>query len=138
MASTSWSFFIVVRPEMASFLATSSRCDFEAFASTPPLVFLLVFRPPLACSSDGPFLPFFSQWSPIFSKLCFTAAQATRLARRSRPSAAAAEWCSLARVRWAFPGDRFSVPGSSSFFALPLLVVLGNVHSSVVGAGQRP
>src|SRR4051812_20917317 len=111
----------------------SSRCSLGALASTPPLVFLFVFRPPAAWASDGPFLPFFSQWSPTFSKLCFTAAQATWLARRSSPYSLAAESCALAKVRWALAGERLSVPGSSLFFAVPLFVVLG--MTSPFGSG---
>src|SRR5947209_13159482 len=102
-----------------------SRCSLEALASTPPLVFLFVFRPPAAWASDGPFVRFFSQRSPTFSKLCFTAAQATWLARRSSPYSPAAESCALAKVRCAFAGERLSVPGSSLFLALPVFVVFG-------------
>jgi hypothetical protein len=72
-------------------LATSYRWDFDALASTPPLVSRLVFRPPSAWASDGPFVPFFSQWSPTFSKLCFTADHAVCAARRPSPYSSAAE-----------------------------------------------
>src|SRR3954468_16938576 len=138
MASTSSPFFIFERPEMASLLATSRRCDFEALASTPPFVFLLVFRPPAACSSDGPFLLFFSQWSPTFSKLCFTAAHATWLARRSSPYSSAAESWAFANVRWAFLGERRSVLGSSDSLALPLFVVLGMTSPPGSWTGHYP
>ena len=76
-------------------------------ASTPPAVVRFVFFPPAACASDGPFFPpaFFSQWSPTFSKECFTAAHATWLARFSSPYSFAAESCALAKVRCAFPHD---------------------------------
>ena len=96
---------------MLSFLASASKWPLVALASTPPLVFRLVFRPPAAWASEGPFLPpsFFAQWSPTFSKLCFTAAQATWLARFSSLYSSAAESCAFANVRWAFPGERFSV-----------------------------
>src|SRR4051794_6624392 len=112
---------------MSSFLASFSRWSLVALASTPPLVVLFVVRPPTACASDGPFLPFSlrAHRSPTFSKLCFTAAHATWLARLSSPYSSAAESCALAYVRCAFAGERSSVLGSSSFFALPFLVVFG-------------
>src|SRR3954471_4277395 len=127
IASTNCFFFMLDRPEMPSFFARPSRWSFVAFASTPPAVFLFVFRPPAAWASDGPFLPpsFFSQWSPIFSKLCFTAAQATWLARFSSPYSPAAESWALANVRWAFFGERCRVLGSSDCLAEPLFVVFG-------------
>src|SRR3954452_8953707 len=127
MASTSSFFFIFDRPVIDSRLATSSKCSLLALASTPPLVFRSVFRPPAAWASEGPFLPFFSQWSPTFSKLCLTAAQATWLARRSSPYSSAAESCALAKVLSALAGDRFSVLGRLFFFPEPLFVVLGIV-----------
>src|SRR3954447_21057104 len=127
MASTSCFFFIFDRPEMFSRFASASRCSFVALASTPPLVFRFVSLPPAAWASDGPFFPpaFFSQWSPTFSKLCFTAAQATWLARFSSPYSPAAESCAFANVRWAFFGERRSVLGSSDCLAEPLFVVFG-------------
>jgi hypothetical protein len=82
MASTSSSFFIDERPEMSSFFATSIRCFFEAFASTPPAVGRSVLRPgPAACLSEGPLRPFGSQWSPTFSWVCFSAEKAVRRTR---------------------------------------------------------
>src|SRR4051812_8862164 len=132
MASTNSFFFIFDRPETPSFFASVSRWSFVALASTPPAVFLFVFRPPAACASDGPFLPpaFFCQWSPTFSKLCFTAAQATWLARFSSPYSSAAESCAFANVRWAFFAERFKVLGSSDCLADPLFVVFGMTLSS--------
>src|SRR5215218_3716319 len=132
IASTSCFFFIDERPEMSSFFASCSRWSLVEFASTPPAVFLSVFRPPAAWASEGPFFPpaFFSQWSPTFSKLCFTAAHATWLARFSSPYSSAAESCALANVRWAFLGERCSVLGSSDCFAAPLFVVFGMTLSS--------
>ena len=97
----------------------SSRWSLVAFASTPPLVFRSVFLPPAAWASDGPFRPpaLVSQWSPTFSKLCFTAAHATWFARCSSPYSPAAESCALAKVRCAFFGERCSVLGSSDCLA---------------------
>src|SRR3954467_13158525 len=140
MASTSCFFFMLERPEMSSFFASWSRWSFVALASTPPLVFLLVFRPPAACASEGPFLPpaFFSQWLPTFSKLCFTAAQATWLARFSSPYSPAAESCAFANVRWAFFGERRSVLGSSDSLALPLFVVFGMTSPPGSWTGHYP
>src|SRR5687767_9784370 len=127
MAPTSSFFFIFERPDTPSFLATDSRWSLVALASTPPAVFRFVLRPPAACASDGPFLPpdFFSQWSPTFSKACFTAAHATWFARFSSPYSLAAESCAFAKVRCAFFGDRCRVLGSSDCLALPLFVVFG-------------
>ena len=132
IASTSSFFFIFDRPVIESFLATSSRWLFGASASTPPLVFFPVFRPPAACASDGPRLPpaLRSQWSPTFSKLCLTAAQATWFARFSSPYSLTAESCALANVRWAFLGERCRVLGSSGCFASPFFVVFGMNLSS--------
>src|SRR3954467_2867285 len=112
---------------MSSFLASFSRWSLVALASTPPLVVLFVVRPPAACASDGPFLPFSlrAHRSPTFSKLFFTAAHATWLARLPPPDSSAAESWSFANVRWAFFGERRSVLGSSDSLALPLFVVLG-------------
>ena len=67
IASTSSSLFIDERPGMSSFFATSSRCAFDAFASTPPFVVVPPGPPCSAPSSDGPFSSFGSQWSPTFS-----------------------------------------------------------------------
>src|SRR5215218_7939928 len=127
MASTSSFFFIFDRPETPSFFASDSRWPLVELASTPPAVLRLVFLPPAACASDGPFFSpaFFSQWSPTFSKLCFTAAHATWLARFSSPYSSAAESCALAKVRWAFLGERCSVLGSSDCLAPPFFVVFG-------------
>src|SRR3569833_3919623 len=102
------------------------------------MVFLSVLRPPAAWASDGPCLPFFSQRSPTFSKLCFTAAQATWLARRSSPYSPAAESCALAKVRCALAGERLSVLGSSLFLALPLFVVFGMPVATRVAAHTIP
>ena len=135
IASTSSFFFISDRPETSSFLATFSRWSLVALASTPPLVSRFVLRPPPACASEGPFLPpaLLSQWSPTFSKLCLTAAQATWLARRSSPYSSAAASCAFANVRWAFLGERRSVLGSSDCLALAPLRGLRHDLSSRVG-----
>jgi hypothetical protein len=127
MAPTRSFFFILDRPVTPSFLASSSRWPLGALASTPPAVFRFVFRPPAACASEGPFFPpaFFSQWSPTFSKLCFTAAHATWFARFSSPYSPAAESCAFANVRWAFFGERLRVLGSSDSLAPPFFVVFG-------------
>src|SRR3954451_18155338 len=118
MALTSSSFFIFERPSTPSFFATPIRCSLVALASTPPAVL-----PPLralapffsACLSEGPFLSFFSQWSPTFSKPCLRAENAVRCARSPSPySFTAASWAFI-QVRCAFFGDRSSVEGSSSF-----------------------
>ncbi|SKV30221.1 Uncharacterised protein [Mycobacteroides abscessus subsp. abscessus] len=46
-----------------------------ALVSTPSAVLPRAFGPPLrARSSEGPRVSFSSQWSPTFSKLCFSAA----------------------------------------------------------------
>ena len=86
-AFTSSPFDIEERPEISSRFARSYRCALDALASTPPAVGRLVFRPPFAWASDGPFLPllFFSQWSPTFSWVCFNAEKPTWWARCSSP-----------------------------------------------------
>ena len=38
---------------------------------------LEVFSPPSACASEGPYSSFGSQWSPTFSWVCFSEANAT-------------------------------------------------------------
>ena len=49
----------------------------EALASTPPAVSPCGSGPPSSeASSEGPFSGLGSQWSPTFSWVCFTAAQA--------------------------------------------------------------
>src|SRR3954451_8290178 len=125
---------------MSSFLASFSRWSLVALASTPPLVVLFVVRPPAACASDGPFLPFSlrAHRSPTFSKLCFTAAHATWLARLSSPYSSAAESWAFSNVRWAFFGERRSVLGSSDSLALPLFVVLGMTSPPGSWTGHYP
>jgi len=73
MAPTSSSLVMLERPEPSKRRARSCRCFLEAFASTPPAVFRLVFLPPSVCLSEGPFCSFGSQWSPTFSWVCFSA-----------------------------------------------------------------
>lgn len=91
IASTSSSLVMVDRPSTSSRRATSSRCSLVAFASTPPAVSVVESSPPSSArSSDGPGSSFGSQWSPIFSCVCLSAANATRRARSSEP------YCSLA------------------------------------------
>src|SRR5829696_1868256 len=113
IASTSSDLLIRDRPEISSFFATSIRCSLLAFASTPPAVFAFVSRPPAALASLGPFFAFGSQWSPVFSNECFTAANAVRCARSPSPYSSTAESCVLAYVSCAFFGDRLSVLGMS-------------------------
>src|SRR3954454_3947700 len=125
MALTSSSFFIFERPSTPSFFATPIRCSLVALASTPPAVL-----PPLralapffsACLSEGPFLSFFSQWSPTFSKLCLRAENAVRCARSPSPYSFTAESWALLQVRCAFFGERSRVEGSSSFAGISCLL----------------
>ena len=53
--------------------ATSCRCFFEAWASTPTAVSALLPRPPSARSSEGPLRSLGRQWSPTFSCVCLSA-----------------------------------------------------------------
>src|SRR4029077_11282315 len=117
---------MVERPGIPSLRATSTRCFFDAFASTPSADLPFGLGPPLrARESDGPFLALGSQWSPTFSKLCLSASYATRCARSPSPYCLAAESCALANVRCALAGDLRSVLGSSRLLAAPLFDVFG-------------
>jgi hypothetical protein len=88
-----------------------------AEASTPPRVRdgdrRAAGPPRAACSSDGPFLPFGSQWSPTFSYECFSEENAVRCARSPSPYVWTAESCVFAQVSWAFFGERRTVEGIS-------------------------
>lgn len=86
-----------------------------ALASTPPAVLLGLRRAdtPLraACLSDGPLWSFDSQWSPTFSKLCLSDANAVRRGRSPSPYSFIAESYVFAQVRCAFFDERATVLG---------------------------
>jgi hypothetical protein len=110
MAPTSSCLVILDRPVTPSFLATFCRCSLLALASTPWAVLPERSVAPL---SDGPFACFDSQWSPIFSNECLSAANAVMCARRPSPYSLTAESCALIHVFCAFFGERMMVDGSS-------------------------
>src|SRR5215210_3330418 len=138
IASTSSSLLIVDRPGTSSRFATSIRWVFVALASTPPAV-----RPALrlpgpvfsARSSDGPFSAFCSQWSPTFSCVCFSDANAVRCARSPSPYWSTAESCVLPHVSCAFLGERWTVEGMS-FLAGMFITSRGAPSRGV--SGQTP
>src|SRR3954454_25007523 len=107
------------RPSMSRSLPRSRSSSFvEPSTSTPPYVLLgrsRASRPPFAaCGSDGPRSSFSSQWSPRFSAMCLTADHAVRCARSSESYCSWALSSVSSYVFRTFPGERFSVPGSSS------------------------
>src|ERR1700684_1969883 len=117
---------------MSSRRAMSSRCFLLALASTPSSDGTGLCKPPRSArASEGPLFFLGSQRSPTFSKLCLSAAYATRCARSSLPYSSAPASCAFAKVRCALAFDRRKVLGSSSVFGLPSFVVFGTAHPLV-------
>src|SRR3954451_10236430 len=147
IASTSSSFVIEERPRTSSRRATCMRCDLLALASTPPAVGppRRAADPPFAAwLSDGPDRSFGSQWSPTFSCVCLSAANAVRWARSPSPYCSAAESWVAPHVSRAFLPDLATVDGWSfdpelrDFFAAGMTDHLGDgvpAHAAVMHAG---